>query len=302
MRAIICTKYGGPDVVELRQIAKPVPKDHELLVQVRATTVTTGDCRVRGFQSPWTLWIPMRLVLGIRRPRNPILGVELAGIVESVGRSVTKFKPGDAIFAMLGMKMGAHAEYVTLREDGAIAAMPTQASFEDGAALAFGGTTALHFLRKAQIGSGSRVMIYGASGAVGTSAVQVAKIRGAKVTAVCSGANRQLALALGADDVIDYTVEDFTRTSERYDIVFDAVGKTNRTACRGLLAEGGRFVSVEGQGIAKERAEDLDLLREWYEAGKLRAVIDRTYQLEQMVEAYRYVETGRKKGNVVVQL
>ncbi|WP_372632467.1 NAD(P)-dependent alcohol dehydrogenase [Cohnella sp.] len=300
MRAIICGKYGSPDVLELKEAPKPAPKPDELLIRVRATTVTSGDCRIRGFRSPLLFWLPMRLVLGVRKPRNPILGVELAGEVEAVGRNVKRFKPGDSVFAMTGFKMGAYAEYACVRETGVVAPMPSNATYEEAVALSFGGTTALHFFRKARLRGGQKALVYGASGSVGTSAVLLAKALGAEVTGVCSGANAELVKSLGADKVVDYTQEDFTGTRERYDVVFDAVGKTTRSACKKVLAKNGKFITVEGQGVAKELPEDLLLLKELYESGKIKAVIDRRYPLERMAEAHAYVDKGRKKGNVVI--
>jgi len=300
VRAIICGKYGPPDVLELKEAPKPVPKPDELLIRVRATTVTSGDCRIRGFRSPPLFWLPMRLVLGVRRPRNPILGVELAGEVEAVGRNVKRFKPGDSVFAMTGFKMGAYAEYACVRETGVVAPMPANASYEEAVALPFGGTTALHFFRKASLRAGQKALVYGASGSVGTSAVLLAKAFGAEVTAVCSGANAELVKSLGADKVVDYTREDFTGTRERYDVVFDAVGRTTKSAGRKVLAKDGQYITVEGQGVAKELPEDLLLLKDLYESGKIKAVIDRRYPLERMAEAHAYVDGGRKKGNVVI--
>ncbi|MFC8689560.1 NAD(P)-dependent alcohol dehydrogenase [Brevibacillus porteri] len=300
MRAVVCTKYGSPDVLELREVEKPRPKDNEILIKVHATTVTSGDCRIRAFQSPFLLWIPMRLVLGLKKPRNPILGVELSGEIEAIGKHVTRFKKGDQVYALSGMRCGAHAEYICLKENAIVGVKPTNVTHEEAAAIPFGGTTALHFFRKGKLQKGQKVLIYGASGSVGTSAVQLAKYFGAEVTAVCSSANLDLVKSLGADNVIDYTREDFTKKEERYDIVFDAVGKETKSHCVKALSPNGIFLTVEGQGIAKVRTEDLDFLKELIEAGQIKAVIDRCYSLEQVSEAHRYVETGRKKGNVVI--
>ncbi|MGF7032279.1 NADPH:quinone reductase-like Zn-dependent oxidoreductase [Paenibacillus mucilaginosus] len=302
MKAMVCTQYGSPDVLELREVAKPAPKAKELLVRIHAAAVTSGDIRVRTFNSPLLMWIPMRLVLGLTRPRNPILGVELAGVVEAVGKEVTRFKPGDRVFALTGMRFGGYAEYTCLREDSRVALQPDNVTHEDAAAILFGGTTALHFFRKGNLRSGHKVLIYGASGAVGTSAVQLAKHFGAEVTAVCSAAGAELVKSLGAERWIDYTREDFTERPERYDIIFDAVGKLPKSKSLRALAPGGSYLTVDGQGIAKERQEDVLLLKELTEQGRIRAVIDRRYTLKDIPEAHRYVESRRKKGNVIVTI
>lgn len=302
MKAMVCTKYGKPDVLQLEEVEKPIPKENEILIKIHATTVTSGDCRVRSFNSPLLLWLPMRIVLGLRKPRKSILGVELAGEVEDVGKNVTRFKKGDQLFAMTGMKFGGYAEYICLPEKGTIAVKPENVTHEEAASISFGGTTALHFFRKGNIQAGQKVLIYGASGAVGTAAVQLASYYGAEVTGVCSAKNSELVKSLGADYVIDYQNEDFNKKEERYNLIFDAIGKITKNQCKGALALNGRFVSVEGQGIAKVQTEDLLLLKKLMEEGQIKSVIDRCYSLEQVPEAHEYVETGHKIGSVVVTL
>ncbi|KLV30984.1 NAD(P)-dependent alcohol dehydrogenase [Priestia megaterium] len=302
MKAMVCTKYGKPDVLQLEEVEKPIPKENEILIKIHATTVTSGDCRVRSFNSPLLLWLPMRIVLGLRKPRKSILGVELAGEVEDVGKNVTRFKKGDQLFAMTGMKFGGYAEYICLPEKGTIAVKPENVTHEEAASISFGGTTALHFFRKGNIQAGQKVLIYGASGAVGTAAVQLASYYGAEVTGVCSAKNSELVKSLGADYVIDYQNEDFNKKEERYNLIFDAIGKITKNQCKGALALNGRFVSVEGQGIAKVQTEDLLLLKKLMEEGRIKSVIDRCYSLEQIPAAHEYVETGHKVGNVVVVL
>ncbi|MNP00435.1 Quinone oxidoreductase 1 [compost metagenome] len=302
MKAMVCTKYGSPDVLQLQEVGKSIPKANEVLVKVHATTVTAGDLRVRAFNSPVLLWIPMRLVLGITKPRKPILGVELAGEIEAIGKDVTRFKKGDQVFALTGMNFGAHAEYAALPENGLMAIKPANVTHEEAASVLYGGTTALYFLRKANIQSGQKVLIYGASGTVGTIAIQLAKSFGAEVTAICSAGNFELVKSLGADQVIDYTKEDITTKDERYEIVFDAVGKVSKSKYKKVLTTNGSYVTVDGQGIAKIRNEDILFLQELMAAGKLKSVIDRRYSLEQIPEAHRYAETGRKKGSLVITL
>ncbi|PGM63734.1 NAD(P)-dependent alcohol dehydrogenase [Bacillus cereus] len=301
MKAIICTKYGPPNVLKLQDVKKPTPKKNEVLVKIHATSVTTGDCRMRSFTSPLLFWIPMRIILGFRKPKKPILGVELSGEIEEVGTDVTQFKKGDYVFALTGLNVGGYAEYTCVHESGLIALKPTNVTYEEAAAIPFGGTSALHFLRKGRIKNGQQVLIYGASGSVGTAAVQLAKHFGATVTAVCSNSNFELVKSLGADNAIDYTKEDFTERGERYDIIFDAVGKHKKQHCKKTLAPNGKYVSVNGT-MAKVSKDDMLLLKKLTEVEKLKSVIDRTYPLEEILEAHTYVETGRKKGNVVITI
>ncbi|EOQ21701.1 NAD(P)-dependent alcohol dehydrogenase [Bacillus cereus] len=301
MKAIICTKYGPPNVLQLQNVEKPKPKKNEVLVKIHATSVSTGDCRIRGFNSPLLFWIPMRIILGFRKPRKPILGVELSGEIEDIGTDVTQFKKGDQVFALTELNLGGYAEYTCVHESGLIALKPTNVTYEEAAVIPFGGTSALHFLRKGQIKKGQRVLIYGASGSVGTAAVQLAKYFGATVTAICSSSNFELVTALGADNVIDYMKEDFTKRGEHYDIIFDAVGKYKKSLCTDALVPNGKYVSVNRM-MAKVSKEDMNLLKQLAETEKLKPVIDRTYRLEEIAEAHIYVEKGHKKGNVSIIL
>ncbi|HDR6271390.1 NAD(P)-dependent alcohol dehydrogenase [Bacillus cereus] len=301
MKAIICTKYGPPNVLQLQNVEKPKPKKNEVLVKIHATSVTTGDCRIRGFNSPLLFWIPMRIILGFRKPRKPILGVELSGEIEDIGTDVTQFKKGDPVFALTELNLGGYAEYTCVHESGLIALKPTNVTYEEAAVIPFGGTSALHFLRKGQIKKGQQVLIYGASGSVGTAAVQLAKYFGATVTAICSSSNFDLVTALGADNVIDYMKEDFTKRGDHYDIIFDAVGKYKKSLCTDVLMPNGKYVSVNGM-MAKVSKEDMNLLKQLAETEKLKPVIDRTYRLEEVAEAHTYVEMGHKKGNVSITL
>ncbi len=301
MKAIICTKYGPPNVLQLQNVEKPKPKKNEVLVKIHATSVSTGDCRIRGFNSPLLFWIPMRIILGFRKPRKPILGVELSGEIEDIGTDVTQFKKGDQVFALTELNLGGYAEYTCVHESGLIALKPTNVTYEEAAVIPFGGTSALHFLRKGQIKKGQRVLIYGASGSVGTAAIQLAKYFGATVTAICSSSNFELVTALGADNVIDYMKEDFTKQGEHYDIIFDAVGKYKKSLCTDALMPNGKYVSVNGM-MAKVSKEDMNLLKQLAETEKLKPVIDRTYRLEEIAEAHIYVEKGHKKGNVSIIL
>lgn len=301
MKAIICTKYGPPNVLQLQNVEKPKPKKNEVLVKIHATSVSTGDCRIRGFNSPLLFWIPMRIILGFRKPRKPILGVELSGEIEDIGTDVTQFKKGDQVFALTELNLGGYAEYTCVHESGLIALKPTNVTYEEAAVIPFGGTSALHFLRKGQIKKGQRVLIYGASGSVGTAAIQLAKYFGATVTAICSSSNFNLVTTLGADNVIDYMKEDFTKRGEHYDIIFDAVGKYKKSLCTDALMPNGKYVSVNGM-MAKVSKEDMNLLKQLAETEKLKPVIDRTYRLEEIAEAHIYVEKGHKKGNVSITL
>ena len=307
MKAVICTQYGPPEVLKIMEIEKPVPKDNEVLIKVRATTVHIGDTKIRRLEPGLGRVIDfffkpvMRIILGLKGPRKKILGMELAGDIEAVGKNVTLFKTGDPVFASTEFRFGTYAEYCCIPEDRILAIKPTTMSYEEAAPVSNGGLTALIHLRKANIQNGQKVLIYGASGSVGTYAIQIAKHFGAVVTGVCSTANSDMVKSLGADEVIDYTQEDFTQRPERYDVIFDAVGKIESSKRKTSLTKTGIYLSalaLSGNIILK--AEDLIVLKKLCEAGKLRSVIDKRYTMDQIVEAHRYVDKGHKKGNVVI--
>ncbi len=303
MKAIVCTKYGPPEVLQFQEVEKPTPRNNEVGIKIFTTAVTASDCIIRGFKVSRRRWIPGRLLLGLTKPRKSILGLVLAGEIVTVGKDVKRFQRGDRVYAFTGFRFGAYAEYTCLPEDSVIALMPSNLSNEEAAAIAFGGLLALHFVRKGEIQSGQKVLIYGASGAIGTAAVQLARHFGANVTGVCSASNLELVKSLGAEQVIDYTNESVTNRGELYDFVFDAVGKRKssplKVQCQTALTPNGKYISVD-DGSPKLHSEDLLFLTELVEAGKMKPVIDRCYPLEQIVEAHRYVEQGHKKGNIVI--
>ena len=321
MKAIVLTKYGSPEGLQLTQIEKPTPKDNEVLIRVHATTVTTGDAEIRALKFPIWLVLPIRLYVGFFKPRNFILGQELAGDVEAVGKDVTRFKEGDPVFGTTGFRFSAYAEYICLPEEGVLAIKPSNMTYEEAAAVPVAGLEALHFLRNANIQSGQKVLIVGAGGSIGTIGVQLARHFGAEVTGVDSTGKLDMLRSIGADHVIDYTQQDFTQSGQTYDVIFDVMGKSSFSGSiqslkpNGLYLLGGnsgpsqmvrgRWVSMTGSkkvviGAASQKTEDLAFLKELIEAGRMKSVIDRSYPLEQTAEAHRYVETGQKKGNVVI--
>ena len=323
MKAILHTQYGTPDLLQFKEVDKPAPKDNEVLIAIHATTVSTGDCNVRNFTFVTKSMRPIaKLMFGIGKPwKARVLGTELAGEVERAGKDVTRFKPGDRVVASTGMAGGGHAQYACLPETGAVAIAPDALSWEEAVALPFGANTALYFLRDlGKIQAGQEILIVGASGAIGSAGVQLARHYGATVTAVCSGANSELVKSLGADQVIDYTREDFTRNGKTYDLIFDVVGATTFNRCKHSLKPNGVFLQnimkltdvvralrtaitggkrIKG-GVAIGNRESMTLIAELAAAGTLKPVIDRTYPLAQIAEAFEYVEQGHKKGNVVI--
>ena len=315
MKAIVTTKYGAPEVLLMKEVDKPVPGDNEILIKIHASSVSSGDARMRR-ADPFVI----RLIFGFSKPKKSILGVVVSGEVEAVGKAVANYITGDQVFGSTGMVFGAHAEYVAVPKDAVLALKPENISHEEAAAIPFGATAAMHFLRLANIRAGQKVLVYGASGALGTIGVQLAKSYGAEVTAVCSSSNFELVKSLGADRVIDYTREDFTNQAGHYDVVFDTLGKSPlrkslksvKKSGQVLLANAGMGTMLAGAvrsifskkkivtGVIKETSEDMDFFRQQLESGKLKAVIDRIYTLKQIVEAHTYVDKGHKKGNVII--
>jgi NADPH:quinone reductase-like Zn-dependent oxidoreductase len=303
MKAVICTKYGPPDVLQISDIPKPRVKANDILVRIVATAVNSGDVRVRSLDVTGFMRVIMRLVLGFSKPRKAILGTVFSGVVESTGGNVSKFRAGDKVFGMTGFNFGTYAEYLSIHQSSNVTAMPGNATFEEAAAIIFGGQTAIHFLDSARIGDqpNKKVLIIGATGSVGTAAIQVAKHYGADVTAVCSSEGQKLVAELGVTNIVLYDKQDFTKQTEKFDIVFDAVGKYNRKHCKTLLNRNGIYRSVS-TGYASESMQQLQLIKELFEQQKFKAVIDKTFQIDQIIEAHRYVDTGRKKGNVVLKI
>lgn len=323
MKAIVCTQYGPPEVLQLREVEKPAPKDNEVLIKIKATTANGADARIRGAVFPSIFNLPAKMVMGFKGPRKKILGVELAGVVEATGKHVTRFKVGDEIFASTGAAMGAYSEYTCLPEDTVMTTKPANMTFEEAAAVPHCALAALFYLRKANVQSGQKVLIYGAAGGIGTFAVQLAKDIGAEVTGVCSTSSIELVKSLGADKVIDYTKEDLSQSGDTYDVIFDTVGKGPIKECVNALNEKGLYLSavhlelsriITGinvsmssskkviGGVAKYTTESLNDLKNMIEAGKLKTAIDKRYTLEQIAEAHAYVDTGHKKGHVVITI
>jgi NADPH:quinone reductase-like Zn-dependent oxidoreductase len=320
MRAIVYAEYGPPDVLRLKEVEKPTPKDSEVLIRIGATTVTAADCELRSLKLPFWLRLPVRIYLGLIKPKDKILGQELAGEIEAVGANVNRLRKGDQVFAWTGLRLGAYAEYTCLPEKGMVAVKPANMTYEEAAAVPLGGLNALHFLVKGHVKSGEEVLIQGAGGSIGTFAVQLAKYFGAKVTAVDIAGKLEMLRSIGADKVIDYTQEDFTRNGETYDVIFDVVGEGSFARSVRSLKDNGRYLLANPRlsqmvrglwtsrrsnkkvifGAASDKTEDLVILKDLVEAGKIHSVIDRSYPLERIAEAHRYVDTGHKKGNVVI--
>ena len=328
MKAIVYTKYGPPDVLQLVEVEKPAPNDNEIQIRIFATQVNYGDTLARNFRSisprkfnmPFIFWLPARMAFGFRKPKIKTLGSELAGEIESVGKDVKLFKSGDEVFGYRGMSMGANAEYLCMPEDGLVALKPSNMTYEEAAAVPYGALTALNLLRKVNIQPGQKVLINGASGGIGSAAVQLAKYFGAEVTGVCGTPRLEFVKSLGADKVIDYAKEDFTKNGETYDLIFDILGKSSFAQCKDSLNQNGRYLlasfkmkqlfqmlwtSMTGGrkvicALSGEKIEDLRFIKDLVEQGKIKSLIDRRYPLKQAAEAHRYVETGHKKGNVVI--
>lgn len=318
MKAIIWTKYGLPNVLLLKEVEKPTPKNNEVLIKIYATAVTSGDCRLRGFKVPVGFWLPTRLIFGFIKPRKTIPGMDISGEIEAVGKDVKLFKKGDKIYGTTGIGLGANAQYVSLCEKKAIVTKPINISYEEAASIPFGGLAAIYFLRdKANIQSNQKILINGASGAVGTASIQLAKYYKAAVTGVCSTINIELIKSLGADKVIDYTKENFTNNGETYDVILDTVGNLSLSSCKDSLKKQGKLILINAGlfenlmsigndkiicGVASEKKDDLIFLKELLEAGYIKPVIDRVYPLDKLVDAHKYVDKGHKKGNVAISV
>jgi NADPH:quinone reductase-like Zn-dependent oxidoreductase len=309
MKAIICTKYGPPEVLKMKEVEKPAPKDDEVLIKIFATAVTASDIFIRGSQIPIQFWIPMRIMLGLTKPRKSIIGLVLAGIIESAGKNVKRFKPGDQVYGLTGFGLGAYAEYKCMKETdstyGCLALKPNNLSYEEATVAAYGGLLAFQYMEKGNIQRGQKVLIYGASGTSGTTAVQFAKYLGAEVTGVCSTSNLELVKSLGADSVIDYTKKDSINLIKQYDFILDAVGKIKtselKETCKKALTPKGKYVSIDDGKLLLD-SNRLALIKELVETGHIKPVVDRSYPLEQIVEAHEYVGKGHKKGGVAITI
>ena len=309
MKAIVCTKYGPPEVLQLKEVEKPAPKNDEVCIKIHATAVTASDIYIRGSQIPVRFWIPMRIMLGLTKPRKSIIGLVLAGEIESAGKDIKRFRTGDQVYGLTGFGLGAYAEYKCMKETdstyGCLALKPANISYDEATVAAYGGLLAFQFMEKGNIQRGQNVLIYGASGTTGTTAIQYARYLGAKVTGVCSTTNLELVKSLGADSVIDYTKVDTLDPDVHYDFILDAVGKRKtsklKDACKKALAPGGKYVSIDDESLLLD-SKRLALIKELTEAGHIKPIIDRCYQFEEIAEAHRYVEKGHKKGGVVIKV
>ncbi len=303
MKAVICTNYGGPEVLQIQEVSKPSPDNNQILVKIIATAVNSGDVRVRSLDVKGFMKFIMRLVLGISRPRKPILGTVFSGIVESIGDNVSIFKIGDSVSGMTGLQFGTYAEYIAVNENSNVIEMPINATYEEAVAIIFGGQTAIYFLEKAKIAKkvNQKILIIGATGSVGIAAVQIAKHYNAIITAVCSSNGHKLVSELGIKKIVLYDKEDFTSLVEKFDIIFDAVGKSNKNQCKNLLTENGVYKNVSSV-YASETIQQLQLLKDLFEKGAFKATIDKIFPMEKIVDAHRYADTGRKKGNVVLKI
>src|SRR5690554_1926302 len=302
MKAVICTGYGSPEVLQIREVPTPTPKENEILVRIMATAVNSGDVRVRSLDVKGFMKVLMRMVLGFSKPRKPILGTVFSGVVETAGKNVSTFKVGDKVFGMTGFKFGTYAEYIAINQKSNVIEMPNNATFEEAVAIIFGGQSALYFLEKAKIAEkpNAKILIIGATGSVGTAAIQIAKHHKADITAVCSSEGLRLVNELGVKNAILYDKEDFSKQTDKFEIIFDAVGKSNKKQCRNLLTKNGMYKSVSS-GYASETIQQLQLLKELFEKGEFKAVIDKTFPMREIIDAHKYVDTGRKKGNIVLK-
>jgi NADPH:quinone reductase-like Zn-dependent oxidoreductase len=303
MKAVICTQYGPPEVLQIQEVPKPIPKDSEMLVKIVATAVNSGDARVRSLAVKGFMKVVMRLVIGFSKPRKPILGTVFSGVVEAVGDKVSKFKVADKVFGITGFKFGTYAAYIAVNQNSNVLEMPVNATYEEAAAIIFGGQTAIYFLNKAKIAeiSSAKILIIGATGSVGTAAIQIAKHHSARITAVCSSNGHKLVSELGVKHIVLYDKEDFNKLTDRFDIIFDAVGKSNKNQCKKLLNENGVYKNVSSV-YASETIQQLQLLKDLFEKGEFKATIDKTFPMDKIIDAHRYIDTGRKKGNVVLSI